>query len=614
MTDQHPPIDDAVTSSAVAVPVGYDADLPLTGRQKAWLVFLVIMKRVRFFLILMSIGVFIAYWDTVKNYWDKYARPSVAAARRLVAGQEFFCPMDPQVVRATYEPNGDTPQCPICGMPLSIRKKGKSPALPEGIASRVQFSPERVQMAGIKTVGVAYRPMVKQTSTVGYVTFDEARQSRVVSRVSGYIEKLYVNSTYATVKEGEPLAEIYSPELFSAAQELVIAGKQKALGDLAQTVRTKLGLLGVSEPEIDAIQKSGVASPRLVIRSPRSGYVIDKKIVAGSSVEAGMTLLEVADLSQVWIEADVYEKDLAFLQQGQAVTARVEAIPNREFHGNISLIYPELNAATRTNRVRFSLATPDRELRPGMFAEVTIETPLDAISPFKSIAESRGAYLLTSANKDSDSKQGEFLAVPERAVMDSGKKKIVYVARGEGVFEGVEVELGPRNGDYYPVLRGLRVGDQIAAAGGFLIDAETRLNPGAASTFFGASGGPQASDNGTTNAAPDSSNKASTTAPPETSDDTAIVSPTPEDLKNFASLPDADRKLALAQQVCPITHAALGSMGVPLKIMLSGQTVFVCCKSCVGKAKRAPQETLATVAKLKLEVSRQSSKDAKASR
>ncbi len=611
MTDQHSPNDIVVKSPEVAASAKYADDLPTTGRQKAWLVFLVIMKRVRFILILMSIGMFIVYWETVKNYWDKFTRPSAIAAKRLSSGQEFFCPMDPQVIRASYEQNGDVPKCPICGMPLSVRQKGKAPVLPEGIASRVQFSPERVQMAGIKTVSVTYRPMVKQTVTVGYVTFDETRLSRVVSRVSGYIERLYVDNTYAAVNEGEPLAEIYSPDLFSAAQELVIASKQTNLSDLTQTVSTKLRLLGVSEPEIDAIRKAGVASPRLVIRSPRSGYVIDKKIVAGASVEAGMTLLDVADLSQVWIEADVFEKDVVFLQQGQAVTARLEAFPNREFAGSISLIYPELNAATRTNRVRFSLANPARELRPGMFAEVAIETPLDAIGPFNRMAETGVANVLASAGKDTGHKQGEFLAVPERAVVDSGKKRIVYVARENGVFEGVEVELGPRNDDYYPVLRGLRAGDQVAAAGGFLIDAETRLNPAAASTFFGASGGPQASEERPTNAAPDSSNKGSTPDRHANRDNTALVTPSPEDLKNIASLPEEDRRLALAQQDCPITLEALGSMGAPLKIMLSGQPVFVCCKGCIGKAKRAPQETLATVAKLKSAVASQSSKGAK---
>ncbi len=210
-------------------------DERLTGRQKLRLVGLVILKRLRFFVILLAVGMFIGYWDTIKNYWDKWTRPKSAVARQLEPDQEFFCPMDPQVVAWDYEPNGDVPHCPICGMPLSLRKKGEKVVLPEGITARVQFSPERIQLAGIKTVPVDYRPMVQQTQTVGYVAFDESRLSRIVSRVEGYVEKLYVDKTFTMVHKGDPLAEIYSPELYSAAQELIMANKRAGIADLGQT-------------------------------------------------------------------------------------------------------------------------------------------------------------------------------------------------------------------------------------------------------------------------------------------------------------------------------------------------------------------------------------------
>ncbi len=150
-------------------------NMPVTGRQKLWLVGLVILKRVRFIAILAGVGLFIGYWDTVKSYWDRWTQPRSVASRELEPGHEFFCPMDPQVVRSTYEPNGDVPNCPICGMPLSIRKKGEAAKLPEGVTGRVQLSPERVQLAGIKTVAVEYRPVVRQTKTVGYVTYRRER-------------------------------------------------------------------------------------------------------------------------------------------------------------------------------------------------------------------------------------------------------------------------------------------------------------------------------------------------------------------------------------------------------------------------------------------------------
>jgi hypothetical protein len=336
--------------------------------------------------------------------------------------------------------------------------------------------------------------------------------------------------------------------------------------------------------------------------------VVEKKIVVGSSVEARMTLLEVADLSTVWIEADVYEKDIRFLEAGQKVEATVEAYPNRTFSGRVALVYPQLETATRTNRVRLKLDNSRHELRPGMFAAVRINTPLEDIEPFKSLAAKSGRVMLTGLGEKrgtvplpgQPAPQYEFLCVPERAVIDTGSKKVVYVEREPGLFEGVEVELGPRQDDYYPVTKGLQPGDKVAAAGGFLIDAETRLNPAAASTYFGASGGPQSGGFPSTPSAPvqhqDSVKPAEQGKPdsagPKRQPKVAAAAPGMEDLKNIARLPEADRKLALAQRICPVTGALLGSMGVPVKITLRGQTVFLCCKGCLGKAKRNPDEML----------------------
>ncbi|HEY4760071.1 MAG TPA: efflux RND transporter periplasmic adaptor subunit, partial [Thermoguttaceae bacterium] len=394
-------------------PVTTDA-APVTRWQKLKLVGLVILKRVRFIAILLGVGMFIGYWDTVKNYWDKWTQPQSVSIRQLESDQEFYCPMHPQVVRSTYEPNGDVPKCPICGMPLSMRKKGEAASLPVDVTGRVQLSPERVQLAGIKTVPVEYRQVARETTTVGYVAFDESRLSRIVSRVDGYVEKLYVDKTFTLVNKGDPLAEIYSPELYSTAQELLIASRGKGMTDLANSAREKLLLLGVDQHEIDRIVASGEPSLRLIIRSPQTGYVVDKKIVDGASVEAKMTLFEVADLSSVWVEADVYEKDIQFLQPGQKVEATVEAYPNSIFSGKLASIYPQLETATRTNRIRFELDNPGHELRPGMFATVRINTPLETIEPFKSLATKSGRIILTASSDANATPQYKFLVVPER--------------------------------------------------------------------------------------------------------------------------------------------------------------------------------------------------------
>jgi Cu(I)/Ag(I) efflux system membrane fusion protein len=601
----------------------------MTARQKLWLVFLVVMKRARFFAILAGIGLFIGYWDTVKLHWDRWTHPRVAAVRDLPEGKEFFCPMDPQVTRAGYESNGDVPNCPICGMPLSLHDKPAKEALPPGITGRVTLTPERIAMAGIKTATIGSRPMARQTMTVGYVTYDESRMSRVVSRVEGYVEKLYVDKTFTLVHKGDPLAEIYSPELYSTARELVIASKGNVDRELAASSRTKLLLLGVNSDDIDHMVASGEAAKQVMIRSPQSGYVVDKKIVVGASIEPKMTLLEIADLSSVWVEAEIYEKDLAFLSPGQLVEAKVDAWPERTFRGSLAAIYPQVDAATRTNRMRVRLDNADGQLRPGMYADVMIDTPLETIEPYKSLAnvsprppgEGQGVRAGSSGNGPASSnvpsprpspggRGGLFLAVPESAVIDTGAKKIVYIERAEGQFEGVEVELGPRHGNFYPVLKGLAAGDKVAAAGSFLVDAETRLNPAAASVYFGASGrqtgafgaGLPTPPNHPTEGLP---GRAETSGQQSGSvgdrPQPLRRQPSADDLKNIDQLPEEDRAAAKAQAICPVQGVPLGSMGVPVKITLRGKTVFVCCKGCVGKAKNDPEGTLKTLESKKLE-------------
>jgi membrane fusion protein, copper/silver efflux system len=540
---------------------------PLSRWNRWKLLVKVIEVRLRFVVVLVLTALLIGYWDWIKNHWDKWTRP--AAAGVAASQREYFCPMHPKVIRHELEPDGSIPKCPICGMPLSPRSaQAEGEPLPPGVTARVQISPERIELAGIQTVAVGYRLFQRHIDTVGTVAYDESRLARIVTRTAGYVEKLYVDRTYVEVKRGDPLVEIYSPDLYSTSQELLLAAKDPAAADMVVSARRRLTLFGVSPAEIDAMLAAGRAMPRLVIRSPRSGLVTGKNVVAGARVDEGMTLLEVADLSQVWIEADVYEHDIALVAAGQAVTARVEAWPQQTFAGKVALVYPQLDAATRTNRVRFQVDNPAGRLRPGMFATVEIAVP--------------------AAGQQKHGGAADMLAVPQRAVIDTGTKQIVYVQRKPGTFEGVEVQLGPSDGDYYPVLKGLAVGERIAAAGAFLIDAETRLNPAAAAMYFGASGGPSTAVN--RNAASEHAASA-----PEIK----VKSFTAAQLANLAKLSAGDRKMAMAQGACPVTGAMLGSMGVPVKIVLQGQSVFLCCSGCVDEARTKPQETLAKVAQLK---------------
>jgi Cu(I)/Ag(I) efflux system membrane fusion protein len=513
--DHHPPQE---TPSAPAAP----------GRwQRAKFVFRAVEVRLRFVALFVVIGLVMAYWTEIENRWDRWTRPR-ESAEAVDPNVEYYCPMHPSVVRSGAEAGRGALNCPICGMPLSKRAKGQPVKLPAGVLTRVQLSPERVQAAGVETVEAAYRPLVSEVRAAGYVEHDESRLADIVTRVGGYLEKLYVDRIFQQVEAGQPLAEIYSPELYSGIQELRLAAKHSA--DLAASARQRLKLLGVNDAEIDEALREDNVRARLMIRSPRSGHVIETDVVEGASVEAGTALVKVADLHTVWVEADVFERDIPLLHEGQQAQARVEARPGQVFEGEIALVYPEL------------------ALRPGMFATVTIQTPVAELEPFRShAAERRAATATQAADGESDEQlmarqkicpvsgdelgtmgppvkmeikgrtvflccpackdkilaepdkylamldqpeapTGEVLAIPASAVIDTGTRKVVYVEREPGVFDGVEVQLGPRAGDWYAVAGGLRPGAKVAAAGAFLLDAETRLNPAAGAAYFGASG------------------------------------------------------------------------------------------------------------------------------
>jgi Cu(I)/Ag(I) efflux system membrane fusion protein len=420
-------------------------------------------------------------------------------------------------------------------MPLSPRKKGEAPALPEGVLSRVSLGPMRVAQAGVRTDEVGYSPLAETLTTVGSVAYDERRLARISSKTKGMsrVETLAVNFTGTPVKAGEPLAELYSPELFQAVRELLIAQRSahaarsataRALlddgGDLVRLGREKLALWGVTSAQVDAILARGKAETLVPILSPVSGVVVKKNVVAGQYVSEGEAMFEVADLSHVWIQAQIYENQIGLVRVGQAVEATVEAYPGEVFTGTVAFKDPALDPSSRTLRVRYDLENADGRLRPGMFATVTLRTPLAETPAFRALAvrndtpagqkvcpmthlklgamgapvgvEVAGRTVWTCCDactpriKAAPAKylarlatppRDAVLSVPESAVIDTGTRKLVYVETEPGVFEGRAVVLGPLSGDRYPVLDGLSPGDRVASAGSFLIDAETRLNP-----------------------------------------------------------------------------------------------------------------------------------------
>ncbi len=513
--------------------------MPLSGWRKFWMIVKVVELRLRFVVLMAATALFFAYWDELSNRFDKWMRPA-AAQRPTATGIEFYCPMHPQVVQDEHG------NCPICGMTLASRKKGEKVALPEGVTARVELAPFRVAQAGIKTAVVDYSPLVETIKTVGYVSFDERGMANIVSKVPGKsrVEKLYVNFNGQDVEVGQTLADLYSPELNQAVQELINASKraeqpdapQSAVArslqaDLQEMVRAsaeKLRRWGITESQIAEITKTGKTEVTIPILSPVRGHVFKKNVVLGQEVREGEAMFEVVDLHTVWVQAQVYEQQLGQVREGQTVLASVEAIPGETFVGKIEFIQPHLDPATRTVEVRFALANAGHRLRPGMFATVTIKCPVAETPAFQSRVAVRSASEPEGGLGEGDQKscpvtslklgsmgapvsvevasrkiwvccgacppklkaqparylarlapppRGEVLSVPESAVIDTGSRKVVYVESEPGVFDGREVVLGSRIGSRFPVLEGLLPGEKVAAAGAFLIDAESRINP-----------------------------------------------------------------------------------------------------------------------------------------
>jgi Cu(I)/Ag(I) efflux system membrane fusion protein len=358
---------------------------------------------------------------------------------------KYYCPMHPQIV-------SDQPgQCPICSMSLvPMKQDGASSSAPAGSApavpglAPVDAPAERVQAIGIRVEPAQRTPLAPSLRAVARIAADEKRLARIHVRFGGYVEKLFVAEQGAPVRKGQPLAVIYSDEVFRVEQELLQA---KDWGDgLAERARQRLRLLGVSPDEIGAMVARGKPDEVVTIRSPVSGYVVALNVVQGDRVDPDRELFEVADLSSVWAIADVYERDLARVRPGLAATLALDAYPGKKFDGRIEYVYPRLDTATRTLPVRMVFRNAQGTLKPGLFGTAEIRLP---------------------------ARTG--VTVPSEAVIDTGDRRYAFVETSPGHFQPRVVTVGERSGERVEILEGLGEGERVASSGNFFIDSESRL-------------------------------------------------------------------------------------------------------------------------------------------
>ena len=438
----------------------------------------------------------------VAAYWVGHRAGAAASSERTESATQetYVCPMHPSIV------SSHPGECPICGMrlvPVAGQKADAGGRTPVRTGERkplfyrspmdpkvtsptptkdsmgmdfvpvyedevsggsqipgqavVDIDPARQQLIGLTTALATVGPVGGSWRTVGRVATDETRVRHINVKVPGFVERINVNFVGQTVRRGEMLFALYSPEALAVQEEYLLAlrtqgqlekgGALSSDGDaLVRAARRKLLLWDVPQSEIDRIARTGEVTKTLTFTSPVAGVVTKKDVVEGMRLEAGAMPYEIVDLSQVWVLADVYETELQHIRVGMPATLTLNALPNREFRGKVLFIDPILDPQTRTVKVRLAFPNPKGDLRPEMFGEVVLH------------GQSR-----------------EGLRIPQDAVIDSGTEKMVFVALGEGKFEPRRVRLGDVDGKNVEVVSGLSAGEQVVTRANFLIDSESRL-------------------------------------------------------------------------------------------------------------------------------------------
>lgn len=399
------------------------------------------------------------YWVGARNMTDH----EIAAV-----GQAGGAAGEPKSRKVLYyrNPMGLPDTSPVpkkdpMGMDYIPVYEGEQDEEPSG-ANQIRISTEKIQKLGVRTEPATLRTLERSIRAAGRIEPDERRLYAITPKFEGYVERLHVSTTGQPVAKGQPLFEVYSPELVSAQREYAIAAQgvqalkeasaetQAGMKQLAESSLLRLRNWDVSEEQIKALSKSGEVRRTLTFRAPVGGIVTEKKAVQGMRFMPGEALYQVADLSSVWVVADVFEQDIGQITQGAKAKVRINSYPDKTFEGSITYVYPTLKAETRTVPVRIELPNPGILLKPGMFAQVELPAA-------------------------GNSAKTAVVTVPLSAVIDSGVRQIVLVEAKEGRFEPREVKLGNRGNDFVEVREGVKEGERVVVAANFLIDAESNL-------------------------------------------------------------------------------------------------------------------------------------------
>lgn len=547
-------------------------------------------------LVVSGAFVIVGFGIAQKSGWIASGSMSSDVSAAATDAVSYICPM------MCTPPSSEPGRCPVCAMELVPATSNSG----SGDENAIDIAPAARRVANIKTVEVKASSVSRKIRAVGEITFDESTLKTISAYVDGRIEELFADFTGVEVAKGDHLALLYSPRLYSAQVELLLAKRAKedsidssllrvsqSNHELYESARQRLLEMGLTNTQIQALETEDEASSRLRICAPNQGTVIEKLAVEGQYVTEGQPIYRLADLSTVWLMLRLFPEDAADIRYGQKVEAIVQSMPSRTFNGRVAFIDPHVDSTTRTVGIRVAFPNPDGRLRIGDYAKASIHVPVSAngedqptvydpelanqwISPRHphvirdepGTCPLCGLELVHASNfgfVDSPLSDGEACTVPRNAVLMAANHSIVYVETEPGRFEIRAVTLGPNVDDQVVVFSGLKNGEMVATDGNFLIDSQMQL-----------AGNPSLID----------------PTRIKTSDGFAF---TDEMLAAIGKLPIEEQEQAKAQQICPVTEMPLGSMGMPIKIDVKGETVFICCQGCEGRLRREPEVYLANL-------------------